>query len=258
MNITNSLKIYFLIWLIINLQGCGLTELINDESFDPQLIIPLELKPIPKEKLNNGNPRSYIVYGEKYQVLKTSKDYKMKGGITIYPQTFNNETTTSGEKFNIYKLTAANRTLPIPCYVNVLNLSNGKSINVLVNDRGPYDDNAILSISPAAAYKLDIQQHNVKQAKVQVIGIKPYTDLNRKKYYYLQLAIFKTKEKAEKVKSYLRTIFSFNNTNIVKLTLEDSYIYAIEIGPFTSKPKAKKYMNQNLNSLPMLPAIIEK
>jgi rare lipoprotein A len=107
-------------------------------------------------KSKNGNPSSYVVAGKRYYVLDSAVGFKQRGMASWYGKKFHGRKTSSGETYNMYAMTAAHKTLPIPVYVRVKNLTNGRSIVVKVNDRGPFITGRIIDLSYSAAQKLDI------------------------------------------------------------------------------------------------------
>ena len=110
-----------------------------------------------KEPLSKyGNPTSYVVFGKRYYTLKTASGFNERGIASWYGKKFHGRKTSSGEVYDMYKMTAAHKHLPLPTYVKVKNLENGKTITVRVNDRGPFHDNRIIDLSYAAATKLGI------------------------------------------------------------------------------------------------------
>jgi len=104
----------------------------------------------------SGNPSSYVVAGKRYYVLGNANGFRQRGIASWYGKKFHGRKTSSGEIYNMYKMTAAHKTLPIPVNVRVKNLTNGRSIVVRVNDRGPFIEGRIIDLSYAAAQKLDI------------------------------------------------------------------------------------------------------
>ncbi|MCS5707871.1 septal ring lytic transglycosylase RlpA family protein [Candidatus Berkiella cookevillensis] len=116
-----------------------------------------------------GNPRSYEVFGQKYHVMASNKDYQAKGIASWYGRKFHGKRTSSGEPYDMFAMTAAHKTLPIPTYAKVKNLKNGKEIIVKINDRGPFADDRILDLSYAAAKKLGVYDSGT--AMVQVTAI---------------------------------------------------------------------------------------
>lgn len=113
---------------------------------------------------------SYRVYGKRYHVLKTSKNYEEKGTASWYGPQFHHRPTSSGERFNMYKLTAAHKTLPLSTYVLVTNLINGRQVVVRVNDRGPFVANRIIDLSYAAAKKIGMVGSGVTKVRVKALA----------------------------------------------------------------------------------------
>jgi rare lipoprotein A len=118
---------------------------------------------------SRGNPLSYEVFGKRYLILPTAEGYKERGVASWYGPDFHTRATSSGEPYDMYAMTAAHKTLPIPAYARVTNLSNGKSVVVRVNDRGPFVDNRIIDLSYTAAHKLGMTQAGTAFVEVEVI-----------------------------------------------------------------------------------------
>ena len=118
--------------------------------------LPADAVPRKEPRSRYGNPPSYDVFGVRYEVLQTSYGYKERGVASWYGKKFHGRKTSSQEPYNMYAMTAAHKTLPLPTYVRVRNLQNNKSIVVRVNDRGPFVDNRIIDLSYSAAIKLDM------------------------------------------------------------------------------------------------------
>ncbi|QHJ10854.1 Endolytic peptidoglycan transglycosylase RlpA [Paraglaciecola mesophila] len=118
-----------------------------------------------------ANLRSYSVLGKHYTPLKTGKGYSATGGASWYGQKFHGHLTSNGETYDMYAMTAAHKTLPLPSYVKVTNLKNGREAIVRVNDRGPFHDNRIIDLSYAAAMKLGMLSTGTTQVKLEVIHI---------------------------------------------------------------------------------------
>lgn len=101
-----------------------------------------------------GNPKSYEVFGKTYETLSDAQGYKEIGLASWYGRKFHGRRTSSGEVYDMYKLSAAHKTLPLPSYVRVTNLKTGQSTIVRINDRGPFHSERIIDLSYAAALKL--------------------------------------------------------------------------------------------------------
>ena len=133
---------------------------------------------IPKEQPSRyGNMESYVVFGERYYVRDSSKGYDETGYASWYGKKFHGRLTSNREKYDMYEVSAAHKTLPLPSYVEVTNLDNGRKLVVRVNDRGPFHDGRIIDLSYKAADMLDIVNKGVQ--KVRVVALEPYQ--NRKK-----------------------------------------------------------------------------
>jgi len=123
---------------------------------------PAVLQSIPdavprvEPRSTRGNPVSYEVFGKRYFILATAEGYRERGVASWYGPDFHARPTSSGEPYDMYGMTAAHKTLPIPAYARVTNLSNGRSVIVRINDRGPYSGGRIIDVSFAAARALGI------------------------------------------------------------------------------------------------------
>jgi rare lipoprotein A len=96
------------------------------------------------------------VYGRRYQVLASASAYVERGVASWYGPDFHGHATSSGEPYDMYGMTAAHKTLPLPCYARITNLANGRSVVVRINDRGPFVANRIVDLSYSAALRLDL------------------------------------------------------------------------------------------------------
>ena len=128
---------------------------------------------VPKVEARSryGNPPFYEVFGQRYYVLSSSVGYVERGVASWYGPGFHKVRTSVGEPYDMYAMTAAHKTLPLPAYVRVTNLQNGRSVVVRVNDRGPFVDNRIIDLSYSAALKLDVVRNGT--AFVEVRSIDP-------------------------------------------------------------------------------------
>lgn len=118
-----------------------------------------------------GNPKSYVVFGERYHVRDSAAGFTERGTASWYGTKFHGRRTSSGEAYDMYAMTAAHKTLPLPTYVRVTNLNNGRSVVVRVNDRGPFHDGRIIDLSYAAALKLDVVATGT--APVEIVALEP-------------------------------------------------------------------------------------
>ena len=128
---------------------------------------------VPKvePKSRGGNKSSYQVWGKTYYVMDSALGYKERGGASWYGKKFHGHKTSNGETYDMYAMSAAHKSLPLPTYVRVTNLANGRQVIVRVNDRGPFHAGRIIDLSYAAASKLDMLRSGT--AKVEVEAIDP-------------------------------------------------------------------------------------
>jgi rare lipoprotein A len=135
---------------------------------------PANLEAIPdatprNEPLNRFANRPYTVFGRDYVPATSLRPYKERGIASWYGRKFHNQKTSSGEIYDMYAMTAAHPTLPLPSYARVTNLANGKSVVVRVNDRGPFHPGRIIDLSYAAAWKIGIAQKGSGEVEVESI-----------------------------------------------------------------------------------------
>lgn len=130
-------------------------------------------EPVPKfePRSRYGNPDSYVVFGKRYHVRDSASGYKERGMASWYGTKFHGRRTSSGEPYDMFKITAAHKTLPVPAYVRVTNLENGRSLIVRVNDRGPFHPGRIIDLSYTAAVRLGVYAKG--SARVEVEALEP-------------------------------------------------------------------------------------
>jgi len=144
--------------------GCSGTGDKVPEPFDTADAVP-EVEP----KSKYGNPKSYVVFGRRYYTKASSKGHVERGLASWYGKKFHGRKTSNGERYNMYAMTAAHKSLPLPTYVRVTNLANGRSTVVRVNDRGPFHGNRIIDLSYSAARKLGMAAKGVEMVEIMAI-----------------------------------------------------------------------------------------
>lgn len=132
--------------------------------------------PQPEPRSASGNPRFYDVYGQRYYVMQSADTYKERGVASWYGKKFHGRLTSSGEVYDMHAVSAAHKTLPLPTWVKVTNLSNGRSVVLRVNDRGPFVDNRLIDLSYAAARELDLISAGTGLVEVEAINLTTATD----------------------------------------------------------------------------------
>jgi rare lipoprotein A len=121
------------------------------------------------EPLSRGGNKPYNIYGIDYTPTTSITEYSETGTASWYGSKFHGHDTSNGEKYDVFAMTAAHKTLPLPSYVRVTNLDNYRSAIVRVNDRGPFHDGRIIDLSYSAAYKLGIFQTGTGRVKVELV-----------------------------------------------------------------------------------------
>lgn len=197
-------------------------------------------KVIPKHEpiSRYGNPDSYQVMGKRYDVMTNSTGYKSRGIASWYGTKFHKIRTSSGEKYDMYALTAAHKTLPLPTYVRVKNLENGKTAIVKVNDRGPFHESRILDLSYAAAAKLGVFPKGTAYVEVEALKTTQQS-LN----YFVQAGAFESSVLAESLKTKLGMI----TTSPVNIQKHDNR-YLVQVGPFASRDMVNHLKEQLENN----------
>lgn len=160
-----------LLAIFLLLAGCGgLGGRDGGPSYSADLSHVPDPVPRAEPRSRYGNPASYVVNGRRYTVMHSADGYVARGIASWYGTKFHGRRTSSGETYDMHAFTAAHTTLPLPTYVRVTNLNNGRSTIVRVNDRGPFHDNRIIDLSYAAASKLGIVETGTGLVEVRAIA----------------------------------------------------------------------------------------
>lgn len=201
-----------------------------------------------------GNNPSYKVLGKTYQVLPDSKGFRQQGVASWYGRKFHGRKTSNGEIYDMYAMTAAHKTLPIPTYARVTNHSNGRSVVVRVNDRGPFHDDRVIDLSFAAASKLGYANSGTAKVSIEAIetgnnslnhmGVVK-SDFPKNKKAYIQMGAFGQKNAAQKLLLQLKPLVS---QRLVISRASDANLYRVRIGPLSMAGDVKKVQNNLLRS----------
>ncbi|HAN56522.1 MAG TPA: septal ring lytic transglycosylase RlpA family lipoprotein [Betaproteobacteria bacterium] len=207
------------------------------------------------EALNKYANRTYTALGQEYTPQVNGKPYKATGLASWYGRRFHGKKTASGELYDMYAMTAAHPTLPIPSYARVTSLDSGKSVVVRINDRGPFHSKRIIDLSYTAAAKLGIVQGGSGQ--VEVVGITAHDvaqnrDPTDTPGTYLQLASFSSRTNAEKELARAATRLDRDSSALVILAQNDRY--RVALGPYAdsaSADAAAQEVQKRLNLKPV-------
>ena len=171
----------FAVILCIALAGCSLTRRqpeqpraaipsgSNVPSPPPDVFAIPDAVPRAEPRGKRGNPAFYEVFGKRYYVMASSEGWVERGTASWYGPGFHAASTSLGEPYDMYAMTAAHKTLPIPCYAEVTNMRNGRRVVVRINDRGPFVGDRIIDLSYTAAAKLDMLLAGTAPVEVRVL-----------------------------------------------------------------------------------------
>lgn len=210
--------------LLLCLTGCAReTHYVKIPDSSPKKVIVLP------EKLEDPKLRPYVINGERYHPLPDSEGFVQSGKASWYGAEFHGRNTSSGEIFDMYKKSAAHKTLPLGTYVKVVNLSNRREIILKINDRGPFVKGRIIDLSYAAAKEIGLVGPGTVDVRVIALGkevgelksnrgVKPVVETRdlQKGAFTVQVGAFRDKENAVGLAERLKVIF-----NYVEVTVYD-------------------------------------
>jgi rare lipoprotein A len=231
----------------------------------PGADIPADLDAIPDatpraEPLRAAANRPYVALGKTYIPLGAPGNYREHGIASWYGKKFHGQPTSSGEPYDMYAMTAAHPTLPIPSYARVTNLSNNRSVIVRINDRGPFLHDRIIDLSYAAAHKLDIIGKGSEQVEVESLIPDVATDTPLKAEQdsdpplppmllltrpsmpvtgkaWLQLGAFRSEQSAESFLNRMRDEFGLDGGMLSLYSKDD--LVRVHLGPYVSADEAR-------------------
>jgi rare lipoprotein A len=197
-----------------------------------------------------GNPDSYVVYGKRYYTLPTSKGYREQGTASWYGTKFHGKRTSSGEPYDLYAMTAAHKTLPLPTYVEVTNLDNNRSVIVKVNDRGPFHEDRLIDLSYSAASRLDILPTGTGRVEVRAIDpdeydntapltTEPPAEAQDNSILYLQVGAFSNRDNAERLQGDLQGQ-KIGAVRVIEASTDTGTYYKVQVGPLASEMEANR------------------
>jgi rare lipoprotein A len=226
---------------LLFLAGCQtsqvplLPKVVKEPGDSAPLMVPPGLAQLPDpevvevEPSRYGNPQSYTVAGRTYQVMASASGYVEEGIASWYGTKFHGRRTSSGEPFDMFALTAAHRSLPIPAFARITNLDNGLTTVVRINDRGPFHADRIIDLSYAAAVKLGFASSGTGRVRVQVL--EPVQN------FYLQAGAFTSLASADSLKAQIQALIG-HQAFVVKVPGDQ--LYRVRIGPVQGRDEADR------------------
>lgn len=220
---------------------------------------------VPKhEPLDPNKNKPYQALGETYTPIKSNKAFTQSGIASWYGKRFHGRKTANGEIYNMYAMTAAHPTLPLPSYVKVVNPTNNRSVIVRVNDRGPFKHARIIDLSYAAAYKLRIVERGSALVNIETVDVDAYHASNKNNahvptladksptqvtatpttaqnpitHFFVQVGAFKLEENAHKLRLKIQNLGIAQPTNINHVY--NSQLHRLKLGPYRNKDQARQ------------------
>ncbi|KAA0876533.1 septal ring lytic transglycosylase RlpA family protein [Nitrincola tapanii] len=205
-----------------------------------------------------GNRSPYEVFGQTYYVLPTAVGYREKGMASWYGEKFHGHHTSNGEVYDMYTMTAAHKSLPLPTFARVTNLDNGRSVIVRVNDRGPFHEDRIIDLSYAAAHRLDILREGTGRVEVEALTPGRWTEaiaqsgaqagaasanipaqrvepaaapVVTRDNRYLQVGAFSVEATARQVQTRLVSLSEGLPVGVYQVNPSERPLYRVKIGP---------------------------
>lgn len=237
------------------LSGCSQTSTsrykIAQDTAPQRLPTAAELAdPIPRtEAFSRQGNRAYSLFGEQYSIIENVQGFSEQGVASWYGRKFHGHLTSNGEYFDMFNMTAAHKSLPLPIYVKVTNLDNGREAIVRVNDRGPFHAGRIIDLSYAAAYKLGVTATGTANVRIDVVT-PPMKELGQPtttapqasetttaiiaEQLFVQVAATANRDNAVQLSSRLHDIYALTATLV-----ERDGLHRILVGPFTELEAAR-------------------
>lgn len=191
----------------------------------------------PKGQPSGERAKPYTVLGKTYYPLKSAHGFVEEGVASWYGSDFHGKKTSNGEKYDMYGMTAAHKLLPFNTRVRVTNLSNGKSIIVRINDRGPFVGDRVIDLTHSGAKAIDMLGPGTARVRIEAIGTTPTADTGiHKGPFFVQIGAFSSQANAQKLVDRMRSA-----------GYQSRYVYAknvgmwrVQIGPIASPAEAER------------------
>ena len=204
--------------------------------------------------------RPYEVFGQSYVPLAAGQPYRERGTASWYGKKFHGQKTSSGEVYDMYAMSAAHKTLPIPSYARVTNVANGKSVVVRINDRGPFHSDRIIDLSYAAAFRLGYVQAG--SATVEVESVQPgerNPEIAQARVpspggIYLQVGAFSSRENAEDLRARVVRELAWLSEHVQVLAAGG--LWRLRVGPYDSSDAARSVAERIEAELKLKPLVL--
>jgi rare lipoprotein A len=216
---------------------------------------PPSLPPAPRPEpaapeTRPGEPRPYRALGQWYHPLPDAKGFRQEGIASWYGPDFHGKRTSSGETYDMHGLTAAHKTLPLGTLVRVRHLQNQRTVDLRINDRGPFVGNRVIDLSYAAARQLGVVGPGTAPVEVIAIGVLAGSSVDLYSgTFTFQVGAFANRDSAERLRIELNP--RFGNAHIVEFDRGDRLFYRVRVGKTTTLQEAAAYeAHLNRNGFP--------
>lgn len=207
----------------------------------PDLSAVPDAVPRHEPRSRYGNPPHYEVFGQRYYVLASADNFTERGIASWYGRKFHGRRTSSGEPYDMYAMTAAHRQLPLPTYVEVTNLNNGRKVIVRVNDRGPFKKDRVIDLSYAAASRLGMLESGTAPVELRVVtpdtqpqAVTTATDRPGKIAYYIQAGAFGDRANADRLRNRLDAAGLDVPSRLETVDLNGRLLHRVRLGPLST------------------------
>ena len=236
--------------ICVVLTACSIDPEIDRAPAKPKDVSDVpDAVPRAEPKSKYGNPESYVVFGQRYYTLDSAVGFVQNGVASWYGEKFHGRRTSSGETYDMYAMTAAHKALPLPTYVQVTNLENGRKVVVRVNDRGPFHDNRIIDLSYSAANRLDMLTAGTALVEVRAITLGQSavtntpppapTVANPAAKLFLQVGAFAVEENALRLRDRLAALAD-SAVRINEILSDGKPLYQVQLGPLLTVSQADR------------------
>lgn len=288
---TTALRPWIIGTLLLSLWGCGTTPVQQAEETAPTSPapapvskgggyylddgpgndIPADLDSIPDaqprdEPLHRFANRPYVALGTRYEPEPHRREFRQRGIASWYGRRFHGKPTASGEPYDMYAMTAAHPTMPIPSYARVTNVSNGRSVVVRINDRGPFLHNRIIDLSYAAAHKLGYIEQGSTLVEVERVFASSETapaitpvpapaPTDAANVLYVQLGAFSARDNAESLRTRITREIEESLDRAIEVVFHQG-LFRVRLGPYRSESEASGIIERLSRSLDLKPYIV--
>jgi len=214
--------------------------------------------PRVEPRSRGGNPASYVVFGKRYYTLPSNKGFVERGIASWYGSKFHGRKTSNGEVYDMYRMTAAHKRLPLPTYLEVTNLENGRRVVVRVNDRGPFHENRVVDLSYAAAARIGMLGKGTALVEIRAIdpgapkttpasrvaASKPARDpVSPSPRIYLQAGAFSNAYNAQRLRDRLARDLA-RQVRVIPAESGGGPVHRVQVGPLASVEIADQVTDQ--------------